>query len=118
MQRNWKLLVGGLALASISGTALADRDIGLGVSIAVPGVSAFVGTPPETVYVAPPAVVYRSEPPPVYYAAPAQEYYAPPSPAYYAAPGASVYYGPSREEYRGRRYWHRHRDRRGDDDDD
>ena len=118
MKNKWKVLIGAAALVAMSGTAFADHDIGLGVSIAVPGVSAFFGEPARPVYVAPPQVVYQA--PPAYYAAPPQAVYyeAQPQAAYYGTPGVSVYYGPSREDYRGDRRWHRHRWHERKDDDD
>lgn len=78
---NWKIPVAGLAIFSAGGTARADPSIGLDVSIAVPGVSAYLGTPPAAPYTAaPPAVVYQEASAPAYYPAPGAVYYAPEMP--------------------------------------
>ena len=120
MQRRLKLILGGAVLALASASAFAHDGIGIGLSVAVPGVSGYVGSAPvysrPPVYVAPPRVYY-SAPPAAYYAPPPATYYEAPSRVYYSAPpGTSIYYGPSYYGYRERHYWHRDRDREDDDD--
>ena len=120
MQRSFKLILGGAVLALASASAFAHDGVDFGLSIAVPGASAYVGPGPEyappPVYVAP-STVYYGTPPAQYYAPPPAAYYEAPSRVYYSAPpGTSIYYGPSYYGYRERHYWHRDRDREDDDD--
>lgn len=100
MKTSTKLIAAaGLALAALSGSAMARDHVSFGLSIGVPGP---VYAAPAPVYVAPPPVY--APPPAVYAPAPV---YGPPAVVYsrgYYGPG---YYGPG--YYGPRGYYHHHR---------
>jgi len=89
MNTKWtKLLVTGLALGALSGTAAASGHVSVGFYLGAPApvvAPPVVYTPPPVYYTPAPRVVYPTAP--VYYPAP---YY--PAP-YYATPAWGVRYG-------------------------